>query len=131
MIHKLINSIWNEEKLPEEWKELIILPTYKKGKKQIVVIIEAYHFCQLLTNLYPTSLLSRLTPYAEEIIGYHQCGFWCKRSTTAHIFCILQIPEKKWDHNEAVRQLLIDFKKASDSVRREILCNILLSFISL
>jgi hypothetical protein len=38
--------------------------------------------------------------------------------------------EKKWDHNEAVHQLLIDFKKASDSVRTEILCNILLSFVS-
>jgi hypothetical protein len=25
-IHKLINSIWNKEELPEEWKELIIVP---------------------------------------------------------------------------------------------------------
>jgi hypothetical protein len=31
---------------------LIILLTYKKGKKQIVVIIEAYHVCKLLTNFY-------------------------------------------------------------------------------
>jgi hypothetical protein len=28
-IHKLIISIWNKEELPEEWKETIILPTYK------------------------------------------------------------------------------------------------------
>jgi hypothetical protein len=75
-------------------------------------------------------VLSRLTAYAEEIIGYHQCGFGRNRSTTDHIFCILQTPEKKWDHNEAVHQILIDFKKANDSVRREILCNILFSFIS-
>jgi len=25
-IHKLINSIWNEEELPEEWKESITVP---------------------------------------------------------------------------------------------------------
>jgi hypothetical protein len=31
-IHKLIISIWNEE-LPEEWKESIIVPIYKKGDK--------------------------------------------------------------------------------------------------
>ena len=30
-IHKLIISIWNKEELPEEWKELIIVPIYKKG----------------------------------------------------------------------------------------------------
>jgi hypothetical protein len=32
-IHKLNHSIWNREELPEEWKELIILPNYKKGDK--------------------------------------------------------------------------------------------------
>jgi hypothetical protein len=49
-------------------------------------------------------------------------------STTDHIFCILQILEKKWEHNEAVQQLFIDFKKAYDSVRREALYNILIEF---
>jgi len=32
-IHKLIISIWNKEDLPEEWKESIIVPIYKKGEK--------------------------------------------------------------------------------------------------
>ena len=36
--------------------------------------------------------------------------------------------KKKWEHNEAVHQLFIDFKKASDSVRREVLYNILIEF---
>jgi len=25
-IHELINSIWNKEELPEEWKESVIVP---------------------------------------------------------------------------------------------------------
>ena len=32
-IHKLIQSIWNREELPEARKELIIVSIYKKGDK--------------------------------------------------------------------------------------------------
>jgi hypothetical protein len=32
-IHKLIISIWNKEELPEDWKESIIVPIFKKGDK--------------------------------------------------------------------------------------------------
>jgi len=62
----------------------------RRVMKQIVVTIEAYHFCQLRSKFYP----SRLTPYAEKIIGEHQCGFRCSRSTVGHICCIRQILEK-------------------------------------
>ena len=50
------------------------------------------------------------------------------QSTTDHLFSICQMLEKKWEYNEAVHQLFIDFKKACDSVRREVLYNILMEF---
>jgi hypothetical protein len=78
----------------------------------------------MLSNI----LLSKLSPYVDEIIGYHQCGFRRNRSITDQIFCIYQILEKKWEYNETVHQLFIDFKKAYDSVRREALYNILIEF---
>jgi hypothetical protein len=33
VIHKLINSAWNKEELPDQWKEFIIVPVHKKGDK--------------------------------------------------------------------------------------------------
>jgi hypothetical protein len=44
------------------------------------------------------------------------------------IFCIWPILEKTWECNSTVHQLFIDFKKAYDSVRWEVLCNILSEF---
>ena len=72
-------------------------------------------------------LLSRLTSSAVEIIGDHQCGFRRNRSTTDHKFCILQIHETKWEYNEAVHQLFMDFQ-VYDPIRREVLYNILIEF---
>ena len=127
-IHKLIIAIWNKEELPGEWKESIIVPVHKKGDK---TDCNNYRGISLLPSTYKilsNMLLSRLIPYAKEIIGYHQCGFLRNRSTTDHIFCIRQILEKKWEHNEAVHRFFIDFKKAYDSVSREALYNILIGF---
>ena len=114
--------------MPEKWKESIIVPIYKKGDKTdcnnytgISLLPTTY---KILSNI----LLSSLIPYMEEVIGDHQCGFRCNRSTTDHIFCVRQILEKKWELNEAVHQLFIDFKKAYESVRREVLYNILIEF---
>jgi hypothetical protein len=104
------------------------VPIYKKGDK---TDCSNYRGISLLSTTYkilPNILLSRLTPYAEEIIGDHQCGFRRHRSTTEHRFSIRQILEKKWEYNEAVHQLFIDFKKVCDSIRREVLYNILTEF---
>jgi hypothetical protein len=32
-IHRLICCIWKKEELPQQWKESIIVPIYKKGDK--------------------------------------------------------------------------------------------------
>jgi hypothetical protein len=51
----------------------------------------------------------------------HQCCFRRNRSTTDQTFCFRQILEKKWEYNETLHKLFVDFKKACDSVRTEVL----------
>ena len=53
-VHKLIISVWNNEELPEEWKESIIVPIHKKGDKTDCNNYRAYRFCQLRTKFCPT-----------------------------------------------------------------------------
>jgi hypothetical protein len=44
-------------------------------------------------------------------------------------FCIRQILEKKWEYNETVHQLFVDFKEENeyDSAKKEVLYNIFIS----
>jgi hypothetical protein len=90
-IHRLICSTWDKEELLQQWKESIIVPIYKKCDKtdcnnyQGISLLSAAY--KILSNI----VLSKLTPFLNEIIGNHQCGFCHNRSTTNKNFYIHQI----------------------------------------
>jgi hypothetical protein len=116
--------------LPQNWKDSIIVPINKKGDKTdcnnyrgISLLSTAY---KILSNI----LLARLNLYVSEITGDHLCGFCRDTSPTDQIVYIQQILEKKWEYNGMVQHLFIGFKKAYDSVSREVLYNILLEFVT-
>jgi sorting nexin-29 len=94
VIHKLVNSIWNKEELPDQWKESIIIPVRKKGDETVSNNYRGISLLSILYNILSNVLFSRLSSYIDEIIGDHQCGFQHNRSTTDQIFCIRQILEK-------------------------------------
>jgi hypothetical protein len=71
---------------------------------------------------------SSLSPYINETTKDHQCEFRRNKSTTDHNYYIPRIQEKISEYMKAVHQIFIDFKKAYDSVRREVLYNILIGF---
>jgi hypothetical protein len=114
--------------LPHQWKETIVVPIHKKGDE---TDCSNYRGVSLLSTSYKilsNFFLARLIPYADKIIGDHQCGFRRNRSTTDQVFYIRQILEKKWECNGTVPELFIDFNKAYDSVRREVLYSVLIEF---
>jgi hypothetical protein len=95
-IQKLINFIWNKDRLPEQWEECVIMPNYKDDDK---TIYSNYHGISLLATLYkvlPNSLFSSSSPYIVEIIWNHHCGFQLNISSD-QIFYVCQTLEKKWD----------------------------------
>jgi hypothetical protein len=124
--HKLTRSIWNKEELPQQWKESVIAPIHKKGDKTERNNYRGIFLLSTAYKILPNILLAKLTSCVNEIIGDHQCGFRRNRSTTDQTFYIRQILKKKWEHNGIVHQLFIDFKKTHDSVKREVLYNIML-----
>jgi hypothetical protein len=105
-IHKFMNSVWDEEELPDQWRESIIVPIYKKGDKTIV-IIEAYHCYQLHTQFLSSILFSMLSPYVDEIIGDHQCGFRRNRSTVNQTYFRSSDTGEILEYNETIYHLFI------------------------
>jgi hypothetical protein len=90
-IRKLTISIWNKEKLPEGCKESIIVPIYKKDDERDLCNYRGISLLPTTYKMLSNILPSKLTPYADEIIGNHHCGFRRNRSTTDHIFYIRHI----------------------------------------
>jgi hypothetical protein len=74
-ISKFIISIWNKEELLEWWKELTIVPAYKKGDRTGCSNCKCISLLSSTYKILSSILLSMLTPYAEENTGDHHCEY--------------------------------------------------------
>ena len=54
-IHKHSTCLWNKEECPSSGSGQSVYLSIRRAIKQIAVITETYHFCQLRTKFYPTS----------------------------------------------------------------------------
>jgi hypothetical protein len=67
-----------------------------------------YHGISLLSTSYKilcSILLSRLSPYGDEIIEDHQCGFQRNRSTIDHVFAFVRY----WRKNVSTMRQCISY----------------------
>jgi hypothetical protein len=114
----MVRQIWEQERIPEEWKETIIVPVHKRGDRdtcenyrEITLGNAAY---KILSNI----ILRKIKPYIEKIMGEYQNRFRDGRSVTENIFPQKIINEKIWGFNKSVQYLFIDFQTAYDSIHR-------------
>ena len=124
-LHQLIVKVWDTEQLPEEWKEGVICPIYKKGDK---LECENYRAITILNAAYKVLsqiIYCRLRERAKDFVGTYQAGFVEGRSTTDQIFMLRQILQKFREYQIPTHHLFIDFKAAYDSIDRDELWKIM------
>jgi hypothetical protein len=63
-----------------------------------------------------------------KLLGTISVDFDLTDELLIRFFAFVRYWKKKWEYSETVHQLFIGFKKAYDSVRREVLYNILIEF---
>ncbi|KAL4098346.1 hypothetical protein QTP88_022976 [Uroleucon formosanum] len=128
VIFKICQKTWEEEQMPEEWKKAVIIPIHKKGDKTECGNYRGISLLNSAYKVFSKVLLNRISPYIEENRGEYQCGFRKGRSTIEQITIIGRIIEKKYEYQQDLWQIFVDFKKAYDSVHRESLYNIMTEF---
>ena len=116
-MYELVRQIWEEERIPEEWKETIIVPIHKRGDRDrcenyrgIALGNAAY---KILSNI----ILGKIKLYIERVMGDYQNGFRDGRSVIDNIFALRIINEKLLEYKQSVQYLFIDFQKAYDSIQ--------------
>jgi hypothetical protein len=114
-IDELVRQIWEEERIPAEWKETLIVPIQKRGDREkcenyrgIALGNAAY---KILSNI----ILEKIKPYIDKTMGDYQNGFRDGRSVIDNIFTLKIINKKIWEYNQSVQYLFIDFQKACET----------------
>ena len=118
-LYELILQVWREESMPNDWKQGLIIPLYKKGDRQKV---ENYRGITLLSNAYKifSSILNnRIKTVIKSKIGEYQCGFTEGRSTTDAIHRIRRIMETAYEYGISIEMLFVDFQQAFDTISRK------------
>ena len=125
--------MWNKEKLTEQRKEFSTVPIYKKGAKRDCSNYRGLSLLSSTYNILSHVVLSRLTPYAEEIIGDHQYDI----DITGQLLIMYSVFIKYLRENGntmkqgiAIVSLMhcLMFKQTYDSVCRRVLYKILIEF---
>ena len=81
-----------------------------------------------VSKLYTSVINSRLTQWAEDndVLSEAQAGFRKDYSTVDHIFALHAMVSKHLKKNKKLYVAFVDFRKAFDTVKRNVLWNVLL-----
>jgi endonuclease/exonuclease/phosphatase family metal-dependent hydrolase len=127
-MHQLIAKIWTEEVMPDEWRNCLITPVFKKGDRLECSNHRGIGVLNVAYKILSKTICSRLKPHMDNTIRNYQCGFRPGKSTIDQIFTLRQILEKTREYNITRHHLFIDFKAAYDSIERSKLFSAMADF---
>lgn len=125
MLHNLLKEIWKSKQVPQDWKNSVVIPIFKKRDKT-----ECTNYRGISLLSVPGKILSRILYNCMSVLGDiflrdGQCGFRKKRSTIDMIFAARQLVEKAIEQKTGLSLAFIDISKAFDSVSSDVLFKIL------
>ncbi|MFA0954709.1 RNA-directed DNA polymerase, partial [Klebsiella pneumoniae] len=123
---ELFNACYKCKKVPEEWKNAVIVPLYKgKGERCSCKNYRGISLLSVPGKVYGRLVIARVQEKTQQKISDVQGGFMPGRGCTDQIFTVQQIIEKCVAVRKKVYMAFVDLEKAYDRVDRECLWRVL------
>jgi transcription elongation factor Elf1 len=124
-LHELVLAIWEDETVPQEWRDAVIIPLPKKGDRQICDNWRGISLLSVAGKAFVKILEIRMSKFAEQVLNESQAGFRVGRGCIDMIFVARQLAEKARERHSRLLACFFDLKKAYDTVNREALWGLL------
>ncbi|CAD6242993.1 GSCOCG00009629001-RA-CDS, partial [Cotesia congregata] len=120
-IREIIREVWRGEYFPEDWREGIITPIFKKGEKDCLDNYRGVTLTSTAYKIYASILNERILKSVEEKEGFEEnlAGFRKGRGCMDHVFTL-----KHWidkiikEKGGAAYVLFLDLRAAFDKLDR-------------
>jgi len=126
-LQQFLNNIYRENCIPNEWRNAVITPIFKKGDRREPKNYSGISILNTCYKLYSKILNMKLQKYSQVFMTETQNGFRKGWSCTDPTFCLKLLIEKRREFNLEIHLLFTDYEKAFDNIQRQILFNILKS----
>ena len=127
--HRLLNKIYDQNIIPEQWKTARILPLHKKGKKNLVDNYRPISNLCAGSKVFERLILMRILEIKEQagisLTGANQHGFKKERSTITASVEIQSRVSALIDQDQYVAMASLDLSAAFDVVNVDLLLVIL------
>jgi len=125
---KLMNLVWKEGRMPEDWRKSVIVPIYKRGDPNLPSNYRGISLLCSAYKIYAELIRKRIEEQAERkgCLPDTQFGFRKKKSTMDNIFILSHLVQRgksteEMEKNKKVYAFFADLKAAFDNVDRGIL----------
>ncbi len=127
-LEDLFQTIWDNEVVPQEWKQGIIIKIPKKGDLSVCDNYRGITLLSTPSKVFAKTLINRIYTGVESKLRKEQPGFRKGRSTTEQIFILRNIVEQAIEWNATMYVTFVDFEKAFDSVHQDSLWKIVRAY---
>ena len=119
-LHALLQVCWDEEFIPEEWMEGIIVPLHKEGSEKDLGNYRGITLSSHIGKVFCRVLKERLCRAVDGVVlGEAQGGFRKNRQTVDHLFVVNGVCQLRRGEGKKTWLAFLDLRKAYNSVWRE------------